>query len=57
MATAHHVYLARLTAGHADDPSEEAEAGGLLAAYDAHALRDLRDMFEGLMRGLAGKGD
>lgn len=35
-ATAYHVHIGRLVAGREDEPSEDAEAGAMIAAREAH---------------------
>ncbi len=43
---AHRVEVARLATGHEDEPSEEAEAGALLEAWNMWDVQNLRHMYE-----------
>lgn len=43
--TAHRAHVVRLAHGGEEDPSEEAEAGGMLEAEAQHDLRILRDAY------------
>jgi len=43
--TAHRVHVLRLAAGHDEEATDEAEAGGILEAYAAHEIHDLREMY------------